>query len=167
MPRFAAVLQEEIRRLARKEVRALTSVTRRAASQHRREIAALKRQARLLIRQVAVLETLARRHAAVPSASEPVVEKARFSPSWIKTRRERLKLSAADYGRLMGVSGLAIYQWEHGKSRPRSESLAKLVAVRDMGRREALRRLEMLGDAKKPKARARMVKRRARRRARR
>ena len=80
MPRFAAVLQEEIRRLARKEVRALTSVTRRAASQHRREIAALKRQARLLIRQVAVLETLARKHAATPSASESTPPR---RPPWV------------------------------------------------------------------------------------
>ena len=70
----------------------------------------------------------------------------------ILARRERLKLSAEAYGRLMGVSGLTIYQWEYGRSRPRKGMLAKLVAARDIGRREALHRLEMLDSAKKPKA---------------
>ena len=169
MPRFAAALQEEIRRLARKEVKALTAVTRRAAAQHRRDIASLKRQARLLTRQVAALETLARRQAAIPPAPAPLVEKARFSPGWIKTRREKLKLSAKDYGRLIGVSALTVYKWESGKSRPRKEALARLVAVKDIGRREALRRLEMLARenrrpaAKPVKKTATMGRRRTRR----
>lgn len=168
MPRFAAVLQEEIRRLARKEVRALTAVTRRAAAQHRRDIAGLKRQARLLARQVAALETLERGHAAVAPAPETAVERARFSPGWIKARRGRLKLSAEAYGKLIGVSGLTVYQWERGKTRPRKGALARLVAVRDIGRREALRRLEMLERAKKPKpARAKKRGRKPKRRARR
>lgn len=46
--------------MARKEVKGLTAVTKRATSQHRRDIASLKRQARLLARQVAALEALAR-----------------------------------------------------------------------------------------------------------
>ena len=169
MPRFAAALQEEIRRLARKEVRVLTAVTRRAASQHRRDIAALKRHIRLLTRQVAVLEIVGRKQAALSPAPQPEVEKARFSPAWVKTRRERLKLSANDYGRLIGVSELTVYHWERGKSRPRKEALARLVAVKDIGRREALRRLEMLPENKKrpaaKRARRRVVK--GRRKARR
>jgi len=64
---------------------------------------------------------------------------------WITTRpTRRLGLSAADYARLVGVSSLTIYNWEHGKSRPRKEQLAALVAVRGIGKREALRRLELL-----------------------
>ena len=169
MSRFAAALQEEIRRLARKEVKALTAVTRRAATQHRRDIAGLKRQVRLLTRQVAALETLARRQAALSPAPTPLVEKARFSPGWIKTRRQRLKLSAEAYGRLVGVSELTVYLWERGRSRPRKEALARLVAVKDIGRREALRRLEMLAGGKK-RPTAKPVKKKAaqgRRRARR
>jgi DNA-binding transcriptional regulator YiaG len=153
MPRFAAALQEEIRRLARKEVKALTAVTRRAATLHRRDIASLKRQARLLTRQIAALEVLGRKQAAIAPAPTPVVEKARFSPGWIKTRRGKLKLSAKDYGRLIGASALTVYTWESGKARPRKEALARLVAVKDIGRREALRRLEMMaGDKKRPAA---------------
>ena len=55
---------------------------------------------------------------------------------------------------------LTIYNWELGKSRPRKEQLAALVAVRGIGKREALKRLELLQEkeeraAAKPKKQAR------------
>jgi len=55
-------------------------------------------------------------------------------------------------GRLVGVSSLTVYSWEHGKSRPRNAQFASLVAVRGLGRREALKKLEM------PKADKKKVK---------
>ena len=54
-------------------------------------------------------------------------------------------LSAADYAKLVGVSELTIYNWEQGKSKPSAEGLAAWVAIRDLRKREALRRLEMVG----------------------
>jgi transcriptional regulator with XRE-family HTH domain len=45
-----------------------------------------------------------------------------------------------------GVSALTIYSWESGKSRPRKKQLAGLAAVRRLGKREARKRLEMLGE---------------------
>ena len=44
MPDIAAVLKEEIARLARKEVRSQTEGLKKASAQYRRDIAALKRQ---------------------------------------------------------------------------------------------------------------------------
>jgi DNA-binding transcriptional regulator YiaG len=44
----------------------------------------------------------------------------------------------------VGVSAQTIYNWEHGKSKPRDEQLGSLFAVRDMGKREALKQLELL-----------------------
>ena len=44
MTNLATALKEEIRRLARKEIRAETLQTKRSSAQHRRDIAALKRQ---------------------------------------------------------------------------------------------------------------------------
>jgi len=67
-----------------------------------------------------------------------------FSPRGVKANREKLGLSAAEYGQLVGVHAMTIYNWEHGRSKPRKEQLASLVAVRKLGRREALRRLEMM-----------------------
>ena len=44
MPNIAAVLKDEISRIARKEIRSETAVLKKASAQYRKEIAALKRQ---------------------------------------------------------------------------------------------------------------------------
>ena len=77
--------------------------------------------------------------------SMEAAEKARFSRSWLKSHRQRLGLSAADYALLVGVSAQTIYNWEQGDSKPRRKQVAALAAVRGFGKREALKRLEMMG----------------------
>ncbi len=49
------------------------------------------------------------------------------------------------YSLLVGVAGITIYNWESEKARPRAKQLAAWGAVRRTGKREALRRLELLG----------------------
>ena len=141
MPNIATVLKQEITRLARKETRALTAATKKASAQYRRDIAELKRQVRGLSTQVAYLERQERKRAAKPVPGTTAGR--RFSPQGLKAHRERLELSANDYAELVGVSAQTIYNWESGKSRPRPEQLAALVAVRGMGKREAWKRLEI------------------------
>jgi hypothetical protein len=41
----------------------------------------------------------------------------------------------------------SIYQWERGVSKPRKPQLASLVALRGLGRREAMAKLKMLDAA--------------------
>lgn len=71
-------------------------------------------------------------------------ENRRYSARSVAAQRKRLGLSAADYAKLVGVSELTIYNWESGKTRPRQEQFAALVAVRGIEKREALKRLELL-----------------------
>jgi len=80
----------------------------------------------------------------VKPASPELADGARFSPHWVKANREKLGLSAEDYAALVGVHAMTIYNWEHGRSKPRKSQLASLVAVRKLGRKEAWRRLEMM-----------------------
>ena len=144
MPNIATVLKQEITRLARKETRALTAATKRASAQYRRDIAELKRQVRGLSTQVAYLERQERKRAAKPVPGTTAGRRfRRFSPQGLRAHRERLDLSASDYAELVGVSAQTIYNWESGKSRPRPEQLAALVAVKGMGKREAWKRLEI------------------------
>ena len=144
MPNLASVLKDEICRLARKEIKTQVGVTKRAAAQHRRDIAELKRQVQTLTKQVAFLERQEKKRVSKIQPSEEAAEKARFSPVWLKSHRQRLGLSAADYASLVGVSALSIYNWELGKTQPRQQQVAALSAVRTLGKREALKRLEML-----------------------
>ena len=118
--------------------------------QNRRDIAVLKR---LLGQQERAIRLLKKKQGQ-PEAEEPS-EAVRFSARSVKAQRQRLGLSAADYGKLVGVSGLTIYNWEHGKARPRKAQLTALVAVRGIGKREAIMKLAELETAKKRRERKR------------
>jgi len=165
MADLAGALKEEIRRLARKEIRAETGTTKQAVAQYRREIAKLKRQVQEQQKKIAFLEGQERKRLEEPLAAEEATEGVRFSARSVKSQRERLGFSAADYAKLVGVSSLTIYNWEQGKTRPRKEQLAALVAVRGIGKREALAKLELL-KAKEERAAAR-PKKKARKRSKR
>ncbi|MBD3241849.1 MAG: helix-turn-helix domain-containing protein [Chitinivibrionales bacterium] len=141
MPNIAAVLKDEIARLARKEIRSQTASVAKASGNHRRDIAALKRQVAQLERAVDVLK----RNALKDVSSLPAVEpgkSVRFSPKGFVAQRKRLGLSAVDAAKVLGVSANTIYNWEHEHTRPGKEQLALIAAMRGMGKREAGARLK-------------------------
>jgi DNA-binding XRE family transcriptional regulator len=139
MPNIGNVLREEILRLARKEYRNQNAATKKAAAQHRRDIAELKRQVATLQRTVSALSNRSDRSDSVASTSNE--GKLRFVAKGLRSHRARLGLSARDLGKLVGVSAQSVYSWEAGKALPRREQIAKIAAIRIMGKREALRKL--------------------------
>ncbi len=143
MPDVAAVLKEEITRLARKEVKQQLAPLKKTAADQRRTIAELNRQVARLARNQTFLQQQERRRLDEPPEAS-AAKGVRFSPSWVKADRKRLGLSAKDYGLLAGVSVQTIYGWENGKSRPRATALARWANVRGIGKREASRRLALL-----------------------
>ena len=143
MPNMAAVLKQEISRIARKEIRSETPSLKKASSQYRRDIAELKRQVSNLQGRVVRLEKQVLRD--VPSqVPDADTESVRFTAKGLCSQRKRLGLSAADYGKLIGVTAQTIYSWENGLSRPRKQQLPALASIRPMGKREARARLEQL-----------------------
>ena len=159
MTTLAIALKDEIRRVARKEIKAQTGRTARAVAQYRREIAQLKRRQRELEKRLSFLESQSRNAPQSPATRAKVNGDARFSARSVKAQRRRTGLSAADYAKLVGVSPLTIYNWEHGKSRPRSEQLASLVALRGLGKREAQAKLVLLAQQQKPALKPRASRR--------
>ena len=143
MSSLAGVLKDEIRRLARKEVRGELATLKKQTAQYRRDIAALKRKSDAQAREIAFLRKQEKRRLAVTPKPEEDQD-LRFSPKWLKSHRQKLGLSAEKYGKLVGVSGLSIYHWEQGKANPRAAQRAKLAAIRGIGKREAEKRLEMV-----------------------
>ncbi len=138
MPNIASVLKEEIRRLARKEAKAEVDTTKQAVAKYRSDLAKIKRELGQREQQIKLLKKQTQQQGQ-PQLDEQ--DSARFSSRSVKAQRSRLGLSAVDYGKLVGVSGLTIYSWEHGASRPRKAQLAALVAVRGIGKREASTKL--------------------------
>ncbi len=154
MSTLATSLKHEITRLARKEIRSQVEPLKKASTRHRREIAELKRSVAQLSRTVSDLERQLSRgratHSVEPKPAAPAATWAeggpryRFSPSWLRVHRDRIAVSAADYAKLIGVSSLTIYNWEHEKTRPRAKQIAALAEVRKLGKREAWRTLEKM-----------------------
>jgi DNA-binding transcriptional regulator YiaG len=158
MPNIASALRAEISRIARKELRADVDFLRKTSAHQRSAIAALKREIANLQRQ---LKRGAKLNGAQP-ASESEGEQdrqIRFSAPRLKNHRAKLGLSAKDYGTLVGVSGLTIYKWESGNTRPRAAQLLAIAAARKLGKREAQERLA--GATAAPSGRGRRGRRRA------
>lgn len=135
-------LRDEIRRQTKKTFRADIDKLQKTVSQQRRDIARIKRDLEAAQKRISFLETQERKRIAGSKSEKPV----RFSAKSVKSHRSRLGLSAAEYGKLIGVSGPTIYQWERGKSRPRKPQIEMLVEVRSIGRKEARARLRILAD---------------------
>ena len=143
MPNIGALLKQEITRLARREVRAEVVATKKASTQYRRHIAALRRKVGTLERQVSQLQ---RRAVDKPGSAgaTPPTRKMRFVAKGLKSQRTRLGLSATEFGRLLGVSAQSVYNWEQGHSTPRTAQLGVIATRRGIGKREAQRLLEQL-----------------------
>ncbi len=144
MANLAGVLKNEIARLARKEIRNETSVIRKAVSQYRSDIAELKRITKEQQRRIVFLESQEGKRSKTVKASKEDIGRVRFSAKGLRSHREKLGISAADYASLVGVSLQTIYLWEREQTKPRKSQVAALVAVRKLGVREAQRRLEQV-----------------------
>ena len=129
MPNIATALRDEIRRLSRQESRTQVEPTKKATAVHRRDIALLKRQVVLLERQIRSMMGRPSNTPSDPQTSLPGA-KVRFVAKGLRSQRERLGLSAEGLGKVLGVSGQSIYNWESGKGRPRQDQLAKLLQLR-------------------------------------
>jgi DNA-binding transcriptional regulator YiaG len=147
MPNIGTLLKQEITRLSRREARGENESTRKASVHFRKDIAELKRKVTALERQVAMLARRAPDRLARATASAQA-RPLRYSAKGLHSQRTRLGLSAAGYGKLLGVSAQSIYNWEQGHAIPRGELLAKVAALRDIGKREARARLAQIdGDS--------------------
>ena len=151
MPNIATVLKEEILRLARKEVHRQTSVLKKASAQYRKDIAEMKRRVSDLQRKITPLEKQVLKNAPSQTA-ETDADHVRFTAKGLRSQRKRLELSAASYGRLIGVTGQTIYSWEGETSRPRKSQLARIASLRHMSKREAQACLEQLAGRNKKKS---------------
>ena len=143
MSNIAVTFRQEITRLARREIRSQTQGLRKASAQFRRDIAELKRHTSGLKSEVARLVRRVGKDVS-PRTAEADPARVRFTAKGVISQRRRLGTSAADYGKLIGVTGHTIYKWEHGSSRPRRAQLSALASIRRLGKTEALARLEQM-----------------------
>ncbi len=137
-------MKNEIVRLARKEVRAEVLALRKAATASRTDTNALKRRAAALEKQIQSLKKAVPSKEGEPKAdAEAEGAPIRFSSKGFAKLRERLALSAAQMGLLLGASDQSVYKWEHG-ARPRAHQFPKIAALRKMNAQQVAGILESL-----------------------
>jgi DNA-binding transcriptional regulator YiaG len=150
MPNLAATLKAEISRLARKEVKSETAALRKTVASLRTELSGTKKKLRELEGQMrrTIRSGASERRAstdAVPAIDPIAGDKGvRFSAKGLASNRQRLGLSTADYGRLVGATGQAVAGWEKGTSRPRPKYLPAIAELRGIGKREVAKQLGKL-----------------------
>lgn len=161
MPNLVEALKTEIVQVTQKALRSEALHLRKATAAYEREIAALQRRIDSLERWVVTLR--GKRTPASRGHSAPVSKRMRrparnahprpgrgagdegpalrFSAKGFTKLRQRLGLSAAAMGALLGVTAQSVYKWEDGKARPRATQLQAIAAIRKLGKRAAAERL--------------------------
>lgn len=151
MPDVAAVLKEEIRRLARKEVKQLVSSLEKDNRLLKKTVSAQRKRLDRIEKQVRNRQAAAVADSAETDAADDAAEgsRARISAKAIRELRQKFGMSREAFGKLLGVSSQSIYQWERqeGRLNLRSRTKAAVVDVRKMGKREANRMLEQTGES--------------------
>ncbi len=158
MTNLATALKSEIEQVAHKALRDEAAQFRKAAATYQREISALQRRVESLEKLLGRLRGQAAPQPALRAtrtprpralvALDPQEQEAhalRFSAKGFAKLRQRLGLSAAAMGTLLGVTAQSIYKWEDGKARPRASQLQAIAAARKLGKREAAAKLAELG----------------------
>jgi DNA-binding transcriptional regulator YiaG len=153
MPDVARVLREEVQRLAKRQVKAGVAPIKRDNVRLKKDVASLRRELTALTRTSR--ELLARVNAVVTTTeTEIATAKAatlRPTSKSLARLRHRLALTQVEFGRLLGVTGQAVVNWEGkgGRIRMRSANLAALAGIQQIGKRDARRRLERMGQVRK------------------
>ncbi len=138
MPDIKTVLSEEIRRLAKKEIKLAIVPLQKLAAEQRRTISELKKRIAVLEKQGAPAEKAA---AADDNAATTEEKKLRLNAAGIIRIRTKLKLTQSDFAKLLNVSTHTVSMWELDKSAPRKDARAAICALRKLGKRELKSRM--------------------------
>ena len=136
MGRIETALREEIARLARKEAKKLQARSVEEIRRLKKRVADMQAELAEFKQVRAKALSRSRMAEAARSAAAQAVGKARLSPLLIKKLRKRMKVSQPQFAALLGVSPAAVGFWESGKSQPRPDTKARIVALRKLGRRD-------------------------------
>ena len=138
MPDIKTVLSEEIRRLAKKEIKLAVIPLQKLAAEQRRTISELKKRIAVLEKQSAPAEKVAVSDETAAGAEE---KKLRLNAAGIIRVRTKLKLTQSEFAKLLNVSTHTVSMWELDKSSPRKDARAAICALRKLGKRELKARM--------------------------
>jgi len=136
MPDFKQTFQEEVRRLARKELKAFEA----KINEQKKTISALQKRVNELEKKQAVAPSAAPAAEKKQAVSDPETpgRKVRFSPKSLVKFRKKYSLSQKALAILLGVTPFTVSHWEIGKNRPRANQIEAFSALAKLGKRKVL-----------------------------
>jgi len=148
MPDIKQVLSDEIRRLARKEIRIATQALEKSVSMLRHQLAEEKKLVVNLEKRLSALDKVSPFAAAQSCKSEAPV-KLRMNAKGIVQLRKKLNVTQEMLAALLDVAPHTVSLWEQGRTSPRAVQKEKLCALRSTGKREVKKQITALQAAKK------------------
>ena len=149
MSNIVKAFKAEIARISKKEAKGATQAIGKSNTWLRKTVADLKRRLSLLEKENKRLAATVKKYQVESPKKSDAEEgrKARFSSRGIKSLRNRLRLSQADFGKLLGTTPHAVYLWEKkiGALNLRDKTKAAILSIRGLGAREAKEKLAGLG----------------------
>lgn len=142
MSNLAQSLKAEIQRISRRELKASVSPIRASTIVLKKTVANLEKRIAVLEPIKSVFSQL--RHPLRTSRSRQKLQGKSGSQRRASERSETsFGLSQADFGKLIGVSSQNVFVMEHkeGRLNVRKKTVASLLAIKGLGRREAKNRL--------------------------
>lgn len=138
MANIQQILNDEIRRLARKETSGAIKELKAQLVEMRKMISDLNRRVKAMEKSnIAPAEKIT--PCVVETCCAESEKSVRVTAERIVKWRNKLGLNKSQYADLLGVNLLSVIRWESGKSVPRTEQKRRIVELRDMGKRELVK----------------------------
>lgn len=146
MPNYTAVLNEEIARIARKEIKNVFEPLSAKVIEQKKKISEQSKTIDDLEKRLDILEDLLGLEDIIDTSdiTEEEIEKSRITPKYISKLRSKHELSRNEMATLLDINPNSIYLWESGRATPRNDAKAKLIKMKQMGKREVKELIEEL-----------------------
>jgi DNA-binding transcriptional regulator YiaG len=149
MSNVVKILKAEIARISKREAKSATQAIGKSNTWLRKTVADFKKRLVVLEKENKRLVAAIKKYKVEQPEKVEAEEgkKARFTSKSIRGLRKKLRLSQADFGKLLGTTPHAVYLWEKkiGALNLRDKSKAAILSLRQLGAREAKEKLEELG----------------------
>ena len=149
MSNVVKVLKAEIMRISRKEAKGATQGIGKSNTWLRKIVADLKRRVLFLEKDNKRLTATMKKY---PVESPEKLDqeegrKARLTSRGIRSLRRKLRLSQADFGKLLGITAHSVFLWEkkEGALNLRDKTKAAILSIRGLSAREARTKLDEAG----------------------
>jgi DNA-binding transcriptional regulator YiaG len=158
MSNVEKILKTEIARISRKEIKAAIGEIGKSQAGLRKTVVDLKKRVASLEKENKRLVAGARKQDAfyVEKPSEASEKAARLTSKGVRSLRNRLGLTQAEFAKLAGTSTHSVYLWEkkEGPLKLRDKTREALLSIRELGAKEAKTRIdEVEGTHKKGRRR--------------